>query len=73
MARTKASTATTKSKTTTVRKKKKDEEQQQKVSPRFYTQEGASTKPSGNGSGRALTTREIAEYKRKAKAKKKGR
>lgn len=42
-----------------------------KVSPRFYTQEGAMGKPSGGGAGRALTTREIAEYKRKARAKKK--
>lgn len=42
-----------------------------KVSPRFYTQEGAAGKPSGNGSGRALTARDIAEYKRKAKAQKK--
>lgn len=41
-----------------------------KVSPRFYTQEGAMGKPT-EGSGRALTAREIAEYRRKAKKKKK--
>lgn len=42
-----------------------------KISPRFYTQEGPAGRPSGNGSGQALTAREIAEYKRRAKAKKK--
>lgn len=42
-----------------------------KVSPRFYTQEGPAHKPNGGGSGRALTARDIAEYRRKAKARKK--
>ena len=45
-----------------------------KVSPRFYTQEGAARKPTkGNGSTNGtgvLTARQIAEYKRKARAKK---
>lgn len=43
----------------------------QKVSKRFYTQDAPMGKPSGKGSGQALTAREIAEYKRKARAKKK--
>lgn len=42
-----------------------------KISSRFYTQDAPMSKPSGEGSGQALTAREIAEYRRKAKAKKK--
>ena len=42
-----------------------------KVSPRFYTQEGAMSTPSSTKGTGVLTARQIAEYKKKAKAKKK--
>lgn len=42
-----------------------------KVSPRFYTQEGAMSTPSSSSGTGVLTARQIAEYKRKTKAKKK--
>ena len=54
------------------RKKRKKET----TSERFYTQEGAMTKPGKTDTGRAhvLTAREIAELERKRKAaKKKGK
>lgn len=72
---------------TMVRKKKKPDEEKkegkkkvvekkqkkEKISPRFYTQEGAMSTPSSTKGEGVLTAREIAEYKRKAKAKKKKR
>lgn len=69
--------------TVTRKKKKKENEkevkknmaekkqEQKKVSPRFYTQEGAMTTPSSTKGEGVLTARQIAEYKRKAKLKKK--
>ena len=55
-------------------KKKKPDEKEKKSNPRLTGEIGTMVKPSGgyDEKAHALTAREIAEYRRKRKAKKKG-